>query len=241
MQFCRKWRKMMKGSYLRLSSFSEHISSLIAQSRSRHSRAWRRGQKWVFGIAILLIVSLISAAVLRSSAAEAAVSVCSIHTRGEVQALILRVAGEEIGGDYHDFCTAVYSADGSVSAVSVDASAVNALSARMVARLERELSRFSVTSELPMGDLILPTLFSGRGPALKVHSTVYAAVSGEVKSTLVDAGINQTLHSLELEVKVDLSVVCMGREEPLEVVATLPLAEALVVGSTPGGLIVEGG
>lgn len=183
--------------------------------------------------AVIVTVSL-----LRARAAPAALSVSSIHTRGEVQALILRVAGEEIGGEYRDYCSAVYDADGSVSSVSVDAAAVNAVSARMVERLERELSRFSVTSELPLGDLILPTLFSGRGPSLKVDSTVYAAVSGEVKSTLTDAGINQTLHRLELEVTVELSVVCMGREESLEVISTLPLAEALVVGGIPGGMIV---
>lgn len=188
--------------------------------------------------AIVLLIALVLGGVLRSSAAPAALSVCGIHTKGEVQALILRIAGEEIGGDYRDYCRAVYSADGSVSAVSVDAAAVNAVSARMVERLEQALSRFSVTSELPLGDLILPTYFSGRGPALKVDSTVYAAVSGEVKSALTDAGINQTLHSLELEIKVNLSVICMGEEEKFEVVSILPLAEALIVGGTPGGMVV---
>lgn len=204
----------------------------------RHSRAWRKGKKWALILCVLLTVSLIASVILRSTAAETALSVCGIHTRGEVQALILRAAGDEIGGEYRDYCSVVYSTDGSVSAVSLDAAAVNALSARMVERLERELSRFSVTSELPLGDLIFPTLFSGRGPALKVHSTVYAAVSGEVKSYLTDAGINQTLHTLELEITVDLSVVCMGREEEMQVISTLPLAEALIVGGTPGGLIV---
>lgn len=230
----------MKANYSYLSSFLERISSWAARSRSRHHSAWRRGKIWLLILLVLLTVVLIVNALLRSSAAETALSVCTIHTRGEVQALILRVAGEEIGGDYRDYCRSVYAADGSVSSVMVDASSVNALAARIVERLERELSRFSVTSELPLGDLVLPTLFSGRGPSLKIHSTAYAAVSGEAKSSLTDAGINQTLHSLELEVKVNLTVVCMGKEEAIEVVSLLPLAEALVVGSTPGGLVVGG-
>lgn len=228
----------MKVNYSYLSSFLERISTWAAGNRSKHYRAWRKGKLWLFGAIILLAAVLILNALLRSSAADTALSVCTIHTKGEVQALILRVAGEEIGGDYRDYCTSVYNAEGFVSSVEIDASAVNALAARVVERLERELGHFSVTSELPLGDLILPTLFSGRGPSLKIRSTVYAAVNGEAKSTLTDAGINQTLHSLELEVNVNLSVVCMGKEEAIEVVSLLPLAEALVVGATPGGMIV---
>lgn len=230
----------MRGSGALLSTFSERFCMWMGRMRSRNSRTYRRFRRTAALLAVFIAVSLLGGWLLRSGAADTALSVCVIHTQGEVQALILRVAGEEMSGDYRDYCSAVYSADGSVSSVSLDASAVNALSARVVERLERELSRFSVTSELPIGDLILPTFFSGRGPSLKVHSTVYAAVNGEVKSRLSDAGINQTLHSLELEVRVDLSVVCMGREEALEVTSLLPLAEALVVGSTPGGLIVGG-
>lgn len=228
----------MRGNHLRLSSFAERFSTSLARSYSRHSRAWQRGKRWVLIICVLLSVVLILSALLRSSAAEAALEVCEIHTRGEVQAVILRVAGEEIGGEYRDYCSAVYDAEGNVSAVTVDATAVNALSARVVERLERELSHFSVVSELPIGNLLFPTIFSGRGPSLEFHSTAYAAVNGDVKSTLADAGINQTLHTLELEITVDLSVVCMGCEREMQVVSTLPLAEALIVGGIPGGMIV---
>lgn len=228
----------MRGSYAALSSFSERYRSWLGRIRSRNSRACRHTGRVLLILLGSLAIVLLAGGILRSSAAPAALSVSGIYTKGEVQAMVLRIAGEEIGGDYRDYCTAVYSADGSVSSVSVDAAAVNAVSARMVERLERELTHFSVTSELPLGDLILPTYFSGRGPSLKIHSTVYGAVSGEVKSALSDAGINQTLHSLELEIKVNLSVVCMGQEEALEVVCLLPLAEALVVGGIPGGMIV---
>lgn len=230
----------MKVNYRGRLGFVERISAWLARMRVRNSPAYRRSRRILAVLVIVLVVSIVLGAVLRSRAAPAALSVCGIHTKGEVQALILRVAGEEIGGDYRDYCKVTYSADGSVSSVSVDAAAVNAVSARVVEALERELTRFSVTSELPLGDLVLPTFFSGRGPALKVDSTVYAAVSGEVKSALADAGINQTLHTLELEIKVDLSVVCMGKEEEIEVISLLPLAEALVVGGTPGGLVVGG-
>lgn len=229
----------MRGKRLFSLSLGEWLSSIRGRCPSRYGRASIRSKRAMLLIALLLTIGLVLGGILRSCAAPAALSVCGIHTQGEVQALILRVAGEEIGGAYRDYCREVYSADGNVSSVSLDASAVNTVSARVVERLERELSRFSVTSELPIGDIILPTFFSGRGPALKIHSTVYAAVSGEVKSELVDAGINQTLHTLELEIRVDLSVICMGKEESLEVVSLLPLAEALVVGGTPGGLIVK--
>ncbi len=230
----------MKGNYASLSDFSERLRSWLGHLTVGKGRAYRRGRRAAVILLIVLLICAILGGIVRAAAAPTALSVCGIHTKGEVQALILRVAGEEIGGEYRDYCTSVYSADGSVSSVSVDATAVNAVTARVVERLEEELSRFSVTSELPLGDLILPTFFSGRGPALRVHSTVYAAVSGEVRSSLADAGINQTLHTLKLEIKVNLTVVCMGKEEAFEVTSLLPLAEALVVGSTPGGLMVGG-
>ncbi len=204
----------------------------------RHPQNRRTVRIGIMFLVLLFTGILIGNGLLRARAAPAALQISGIRTRGEVQSLILQIAGEEIGGNYRDYCRAVYNADGSVSAVSVDASAVNDVSARVVERLESEFNRFGVTSELPVGDLILSTFFSGRGPLLNVHSTVYGAVSGEIKSTLTDAGINQTLHKLELEIRVSLTVVCMGKEERFEVVSLLPLAEALVVGGTPGGLII---
>lgn len=226
----------MKAGYTPLTRFLGRFRSWWTRVRSKG--AYRKGGRLLITVAVMLSVILILSVILRARAAPAALSVCAIRTKGDVHALILKAAGEMIGGDYRDYCTVVYTAEGLVSSVSVDAAAVNALTARLFERLEGELSRFSVTAELPLGDLIFPTLFSGRGPSLKVHSTVYGAVSGEVKSTLTDAGINQTLHTLELEVTVSLTVVCMGEEEALEVVTLLPLAEALIVGDIPGGMIV---
>ena len=74
---------------------------------------------------------------------------------------------------------------------------------------------------IPLGSLFLPEFFSGKGPAIPVHILSIRNSDATFESNFSQAGINQTLHQLNMIVSVDVSVLVMGRK-PLQTGSALP-------------------
>ena len=99
------------------------------------------------------------------------------------------------------------------------------------------------TSELgiPVGSLILPELFSGRGPGIPVQILSIRNSDGSFKSYFTEAGINQTLHQVTMEVIVDVSVLVLGKTEDFTVSSQVIVAETVIVGHVPDTFFQTGG
>lgn len=52
-------------------------------------------------------------------------------------------------------------------------------------------------------------------------------------SQFVSAGINQTQHIIELEIKAEIYLTSDGTIPNVEVVTNVPVAETVIVGTTP--------
>ena len=55
------------------------------------------------------------------------------------------------------------------------------------------------------------------------------------------AGINQTLHKLTMEVSVDVAVLVLGRTESFTVTSEVVVAETVIVGAVPETYLQTGG
>ena len=65
--------------------------------------------------------------------------------------------------------------------------------------------------------------------------------NAELKSSFTQAGINQTLHSLELEVEVEILLLTPAGFLNLNVDTRVPVAQTVIVGTVPNTLITTGG
>ena len=63
---------------------------------------------------------------------------------------------------------------------------------------------------IPVGSLFLPEFFSGKGPNIPVHILAIRNSDATFSSAFHQAGINQTLHQLLMEVSVDAAVLVLG-------------------------------
>ena len=54
---------------------------------------------------------------------------------------------------------------------------------------------------IPIGSLFLPEFFSGKGPAIPVHILAIRNSDATFSSNFIQAGINQTLHQLVMEIR----------------------------------------
>ncbi len=205
-------------------------------SHNRGSRRWGR-----IAVCLGLLGVVLMTVGLRAKAAPLALPIFESIAESRVQKLVRETAQELAeSGEYGDFCALQCSADGSVQGLVVDSGEVRRYAADLLAALERELSGMRLSCKIRSGDLILSRLFSGKGFYLTVTGSLYGGASARTVSSLEEGGLNQTLHRLELEVTVPLTLTVLGREEQLTVVSRIPISEAVIVGAIPGGVVVGG-
>lgn len=93
---------------------------------------------------------------------------------------------------------------------------------------------------IPIGSLFLPEFFSGKGPAIPVHILAIRNSDATFSSNFIQAGINQTLHQLIMEVNVEAAVLVLGETSTFQVSSQIVVAETVIVGEVPNTFIQTG-
>ena len=132
--------------------------------------------------------------------------------------------------------------DGRITALKTNMSEVNRLKTSVLNRINNDVLTMD-TSQLgaPLGSLILPEFLSGKGPSIPVHILSIRNSDAEFLSDLTQAGINQTLHKLIMEVSVDVSVLILGQTGSFTITSEVVVAETVIVGQVPDTFLQTGG
>jgi len=94
---------------------------------------------------------------------------------------------------------------------------------------------------IPIGSLLLPELLSGRGPSIPVHILSIRNSDANFVSDFTQAGINQTLHQVKMEVSIDVAVLVLGRTNSFTMTSEVVVAETVIVGDVPNTFLQTGG
>ncbi|MCD8340590.1 MAG: sporulation protein YunB [Clostridiales bacterium] len=141
---------------------------------------------------------------------------------------------EETGISLSDALQLHYTSDGSIAAVSTDTEILNQLGSTLSTYLAEDLSGMErETVGIPLGTALDFPLFSGLGPDLKVEILDVGHVTAEFDSAFQDAGINQTIYSVNLRLSVEVILLLPGGTYTLEVESVLPVAETVLLGDVP--------
>lgn len=136
---------------------------------------------------------------------------------------------------YADFVTVVRDeTNGQVLSLETDVTAINRMKAAVSNAVMAELSAYEKqTVSVPLGNLIGGTFFTGRGPFLPiaVHTggTVIATLSGE----FTEAGINQTNHTVYLDLQVLMTAALPMERVSVELSTRFPVCDTVIVGAVP--------
>lgn len=142
------------------------------------------------------------------------------------------------GLSYDDLVTLERTADGGVAAARIDLAAVNRMKSTILRELgERIPDRVRQSVRVPLGNVVMPGLFSGHGLGLPVRVIHLRSTNAELESSFSQAGVNQTLHTLALRVEVDLLLLTPAGILSRQVSATVPIAQTIIVGDVPNLLL----
>ena len=92
-----------------------------------------------------------------------------------------------------------------------------------------------------LGSLVLPEFFSGKGPSIPVRILTIRNSDANFQSEFTEAGINQTLQKLRMDVIVDVTILVLGKTETFTVSSQMVVAETIIVGDVPATYLQTGG
>lgn len=132
--------------------------------------------------------------------------------------------------------------DGRITALKTNMSEVNRLKTDILNLINDEILAMD-TSDLGinLGSLIFPEILAGRGPQIPVEIISIRNSDASFTSNFTEAGINQTLQQLLMNVSVDVTVLVLGRTESFTVTSQVVVAETIIVGQVPDTFFQSGG
>lgn len=86
---------------------------------------------------------------------------------------------------------------------------------------------------IPAGSLIGSAVFSGRGPNVPIKYMLSGNVDSNFESKFESAGVNQTKHSIYLNLSMEITVYVLPYKTKTQISTNLPIAETIIVGNVP--------
>jgi len=160
------------------------------------------------------------------------------YAANEATRLIHRAVNEkftENGVKYENMVNFLKNSDGEIAAVTTDTAAINKLKAELAVTVADTMDGLGkIPVQIPAGALLGSDFWSGFGPRIPLCMTGNGYVTVEVKNAFSEAGINQTLHRIWLEISAGVNVVMPGARTNTLVTTEIPVAETVLVGKVPG-------
>ena len=132
--------------------------------------------------------------------------------------------------------------NGKITALKTNMSEVNRLKTSILNIINDEILAMDTTDlGIPVGSLILPEFLAGRGPQIPVQILSISNSDASFESHFTEAGINQTLQKLTMNISVDVAILVLGRTESFTVTSQVVVAETIIVGQVPDTFFQTGG
>ena len=132
--------------------------------------------------------------------------------------------------------------NGKITALKTNMSEVNRLKTDVLNLINDEILALDTADiGIPLGSLFLPEFLSGKGPAIPVHILSIRNSDANFVSHFSQAGINQTLHQLNMEVSIDVAVLVLGETNSFTMESQVLVAETVIVGDVPQTFLQTGG
>jgi len=133
-----------------------------------------------------------------------------------------------------DYLSIERDSNGEIQSINANTTAINTLKAKLNLQIQQSLDQLGACSvAIPIGTLIGGYLFRGLGPGIHLRFTVASNVSCNIVSKFDSAGVNQTRHSLSLEVSTDIYAMIPGCSSKMTTMTSFPISENIIVGKVP--------
>jgi len=140
--------------------------------------------------------------------------------------------------NYSDFVTISRDAQGSITSIETNVVKLNRILANVYSKITEKMSSLSQEKfAVPFGAIFGNTIFANVGPNIYVKINPIRNITANYKSEFTSGGVNQTRHRISLQVSVNEDLHGSGEEGKTEVPIEIPIAETIIVGIIPEGML----
>ena len=135
---------------------------------------------------------------------------------------------------YEDLIAIERDGKGDIQAISSNAFQINRIARDTAYMSQENLNSMSQDGvEVPLGALTGVSAWAGFGPKLHLKIIPISNVSCRFVSKFLDAGINQTKHSIYLEIVADISIIMPTGTSNFASLTEVLVAESVLLGKVP--------
>lgn len=132
--------------------------------------------------------------------------------------------------------------NGRITALKTNMSEVNRLKTDTLNIINDEILALDTHDlGIPLGSLLFPEFLSGKGPHIPFHIIAIRNSDANFSSSFTEAGINQTLQQLTMNVSIDAAILVLGQITEFTISSQVVVAETVIVGQVPETLLQSGG
>lgn len=171
-------------------------------------------------------------------------SLAVTQVENEASDMISEAINEQIANgniDYDRIIALDKDATGNITALQTDMAEVNRLRRELSELINEKIMDINIAQlGIPVGNVIIPSIFSGLGPKIPIQVTSVNNASTDFSSSFTQAGINQTLHQISVTVSMDITVLVAGGTRTTTISQDMVVAQTVIVGTVPNSWIQTG-
>ena len=135
---------------------------------------------------------------------------------------------------YEDLVSITKDENENIKMISSNMITINKIISDIPILIQNELEKIENNHfYIKLGSFTGSKLLSGRGPNVEIKMSSIGSVETDLKSEFTEAGINQTLHRIYLEVKCNVTILTPFNSIEEQIVNQVLLAEGIIVGNIP--------
>ena len=205
----------------------------------------RRFRIFLIRVCLVFLLILEGLALIRGRVYPVFRSLAQTHVKNTASDLINDAIAEQIEAGNIQYDRIVYfekDLNGRITALKTNIGEINRLKTDVLNIINDEiLSTDESSLGVALGSMFLPEFLSGKGPKLPVRILVIRNSEADFYSEFSEAGINQTLHKLNMEVFLDVTVLVLGSTMDFTISSHMVVAETVIVGDVPQTYLQTGG
>jgi len=202
-------------------------------------------RKILVSVSLVLILLLTGVLILRIRYRDVIRELAQTQVKNTTSDLTNDAIAKQIADGVVQYDRIVYfekDLDGRITALKTNIGEVNRLKTDILNIINDEILALDNSDiGIPLGSLFFPELLSGKGPSIPVHILSIRNSDANFVSHFSQAGINQTLHQVTMEVSIDVAVLVLGQTNSFTMQSEVIVAETVIVGTVPNTFLQTGG
>ena len=205
------------------------------QRRKRRKRRLTKGR--VLCLLLVIVLSLVALLIyFQRNATRVLVSISEATMRASTTVAVNDAVYYTLSDEmrYEDLVNITRDESGDIVAVSANPLKINKIARDTASISQSNLKNLSLNGiPVPVGALTGIEALAGLGPSIHFRIIPVSSVSCGFSSLFESVGINQTKHSIYLNVIADISIVMPAKTENFAVTTQILVGEYVIIGTVP--------